>query len=412
MRVQERAYGEDVEERMTSPSAILEDVPSKLVEAVEKLGTSDVEVPVLTLEDGEALSDKVKQFMDIGEKSLSEDAKVSAESRGELSSFMSALTPNEQSAIFETVNNHLLEKSEDPESAFRLYQLQSAGKDLFEQPQLEYWVKFVNEFNNRKQSPHQTLIETLLNHYDYKTLMDAMDKKPVNKAALRVDAMDSNPDNEIALGVNALNSNPDDEVALGVDAMNSNPDDEIALGVNAMDRNPDNEIVLGVDAMDRNSDNKIALQVEKEIKELWLDEKYTPEFVFKLLQLYKTENSFFKSSSFFFWTKYGNFYNIKVGMDHLQSMLSVLKRNLPQYEPNLHGMKSELGRTTFLEKDIAMSVLKHWKETKKDAETVQEIVNRVKEDDGDLSIYYSAYIEAQKMYAEHPNAETIEPSTS
>ena len=169
LRVQERAYGEDVEERTFNPNAILEDVPSQLVESVKKLGTSDVEVPALALENGEALLAKVKQFM-----VLSKDAKVSAESQGELSSFMSALKPNEQSAIIEAVTNYLLKTSKDPQ-------------DLFKKPQLDYWIKFVDKFDKGKPLPHQTLIETLMTHYDFKTLVDAMDTKSVNKAALRVE---------------------------------------------------------------------------------------------------------------------------------------------------------------------------------------------------------------------------------
>ena len=81
------------------------------------------------------------------------------------------------------------------------------------------------------------------------------------------------------------------------------------------------------------------------------------------------------------------------------SMMSILNEYLQKYVSNLLWMKSEKGRTTFLEHEIATSLLNNWKNNKKTAEDVQSIVSKTENRKGDLTIYHNAHLQAQEMYA-------------
>ena len=93
--------------------------------------------------------------------------------------------------------------------------------------------------------------------------------------------------------------------------------------------------------------------------------------------------------------------------EHLQLFLTSITLS------NLLLMKSEKGRTTFLEHEIATSLLNNWKNNKKTAEDVQSIVSKTENRKGDLTIYHNAHLQAQETYAAQlEKAKTLEPSTS
>ncbi|CAI5729779.1 unnamed protein product [Peronospora effusa] len=220
LRVQEGAHGDDVDERTnsfnfgeevissaekleptTSNSIPRDSAPDTFKRLAESLleGPSDSTIKSTLKRTAEMVApeDRPAKFRETVEnefltearnaKSLNMDTKKGEEPQKPFSFVMEKFKEEDLGTLFEEANEHLVKMNkDDPKGVFELYQLNFAGDKLFEQPQLSYWVHFLDLYNGYHKLD-RTLLSRLLDSYSMDDLFTAIRKAPNNEVALRVE---------------------------------------------------------------------------------------------------------------------------------------------------------------------------------------------------------------------------------
>ncbi|CAH0491729.1 unnamed protein product [Peronospora farinosa] len=182
LRVQERAHGKDKDERMNNLNLSGEEEisTSNLHNLVEKYR---MEIPNFDLYKPSPTDIFLDKLLKLQE--------TNSRPTYAFNFVMAGFNEEELSMIFKEANERFAAQKLDPQTVFKLYQLDLVGDTLFKQPQMVYWVQYRDLFIRTYpvSTVPRSLLFTLLKYFGkIEYLVVAVTKAPEDKNALRVEA--------------------------------------------------------------------------------------------------------------------------------------------------------------------------------------------------------------------------------
>ncbi|KAG2982563.1 hypothetical protein PC120_g24618 [Phytophthora cactorum] len=236
-------------------------------------------------------------------------------------------------------------QEKSPDGVFKLLNLDIAADQLFKQPQVVTWAKYVDDFN--KAHPEQkTKMFSALAQYDEQTLVDmlvAAQKVPTTeKIAVQVQADLTNAWLTLKKAPNdvfkMLKLNKDGDALLEnplfiawtryTDDYNLMYHKETVPVISTLTKNylSDKLAKMLVQANNNPSTEHLASQLHRDLLENWLNQGNAPSYVFRRLQLDKTREKLFDSPIFSTWMQYVEYFRREYPKQKVNT-LSILKEH-------------------------------------------------------------------------------------
>ena len=169
LRVQELTLDEDAEDRMAGFDMI--------EKVAEKLGQSSagiVKHPLDISKLRQLVSDFLVKAADL-QISNEEALKFYQDSVSQFETVLSTIDKDDLPFILKQANNLFAEGKTSPIDVFKLYGLNFAGNELLKQPQMEYWMKYLDILYAESGTSDWNLVHILLQFYDKPKLAAAIE---------------------------------------------------------------------------------------------------------------------------------------------------------------------------------------------------------------------------------------------